>query len=103
MEVEEDKTQDGANQEDVGRNQALHVHPSLAEAGKAGIAILGEGGAMAVLPGLGCAEVLQQTELVQSAARSGEDRQWTIEERYEESDEEEVIQWTDLVQSVGRG
>ena len=70
---------------------------------EAGDPIPGGGGAMAVLPGQGCAEVLQQTDLVQPAARSGEDRQWTREEWYEESDEEETIHWTDLVSSVGRG
>ena len=103
VEVEEGKRQDGANQGDARRNQALHIHPILTEVGKAEIAILGEGGATAVLPGRGCAEVLQQTELGQSATRSGEDLQWTSEEWYEESDEEEVIQRTDLVQSVGCG
>ena len=97
VEVEEDETQGGSNHRDADRNQALHVHPSLAEVRKVGNAILCEGGAMEVLPGLGCAEVLQQTEWVQSAALSGEDRQWTSEEWYEELDEEEVIQWTDLV------
>ena len=103
VEVEVDKTKQGANHGDAGRTQALRVHPSLAEVGKAGIAILSEGGGTAVLPGLGCAEVLQPTELVPSAARSGEDRQWTSEEWNEELDEEEVIQSTDLVQSVGCG
>ena len=45
VEVEEDETQGGLNHRDAGRNQALHVHPSLAEVGEAGNAILGEGGA----------------------------------------------------------
>ena len=36
VEVEEDKTQGGSNHRDAGRNQALHVHPSLAEEEGAG-------------------------------------------------------------------
>ena len=50
-EDEEDETQGGSNHGDAGRNQALHVHPSLAEVGKAGNAIPDGGAAMAVLPG----------------------------------------------------
>ena len=35
-EDEEEETQRGSNHRDAGRNQALHVHPSLAEAEEAG-------------------------------------------------------------------
>ena len=50
-EDEEDETQGGSNHRDAGRNQALHVHPSLVEVGKAGNATPDGAGAMAVLPG----------------------------------------------------
>ena len=50
VEVEEEETQNGLNHGDTSRNQALRLHPSLAEVGEAGNAILREGGATYTWP-----------------------------------------------------
>ena len=50
VEVEEEEKQKGSNHGDAGRNQALHVHPSLAEVEEAGDAIP-DGGGASMFPG----------------------------------------------------